>query len=178
MDNRDTSRLLLTFGGQLSHDIEAGISHFVATEIPVWLLRKNQTPNVSTVKFKFVHPRWLVDSITAGVLLPTDNYKLRGDINRQTLDSFSISSSSAAPVAEATAPPSNPPFLAPALPNPPSNAGAQTRQVTNRMLTSAENPNFVREYFENSRLHHLSAWKAKFQEQLGLFLQERSSQGI
>lgn len=39
-----------------------------------------------------------------------------------------------------------------------------------RMQTSAENPNFVADYFSSSRLHHLSSWKIKFQEELELYL--------
>lgn len=27
-----------------------------------------------------------------------------------------------------------------------------------RMLTSGENPNFVKDYFKQSRLHHMSSW--------------------
>lgn len=39
-----------------------------------------------------------------------------------------------------------------------------------RMKTSAENPNFVADYFSSSRLHHLASWKMKFQEELELYI--------
>jgi DNA repair protein REV1 len=40
------------------------------------------------------------------------------------------------------------------------------------MLTSEENPNFLKDYFASSRLHHLSLWKRELVDQIKKKLKE------
>lgn len=44
-----------------------------------------------------------------------------------------------------------------------------------RKMTSAANPDFIKQYYQESRLHHLSTWKAELKTQLQKLTQENGS---
>lgn len=126
---------------------------------------------------RLTHPQWVVDSLLRKTLLPVANYRLEGDVDRtatsyQSFFQSSVSNDnayggemseegpissqptnqeqkSAIPNSAVNEKISLPIALPPPLAAPPGH-----------MKTSAENPNFVRDYFKHSRLHHLSSWSA------------------
>lgn len=48
----------------------------------------------------------------------------------------------------------------------------QQQQQQQHKAISATDPHFIENYYKSSRLHHLSLWRSKFQEQLDAYLAE------
>ncbi|KAI8980544.1 hypothetical protein BDB01DRAFT_234843 [Pilobolus umbonatus] len=89
--------------------------------------------------YKVVKPEWIVDSINARQLLPWQQYRVISTLSKQKELVFQE---------ETTGEALNTTLL----------ANDWAKQV------STVNPDFIHRYYETSRLHHLSAWKAELKD--------------
>jgi nucleotidyltransferase/DNA polymerase involved in DNA repair len=193
VDFKYLARLWILHGGVLTQNVNSGqITHFVNSFLPIYFLRDLDKMRS---KMRLVSPQWILDCVEQDKRLPTFPYDLHvvdaegvaynkqlklsfasgnkksaSSSTIQTSTQLMITSSPAASMSHSHA------TLVGA------NAEEDATDVQNedddydewsggqRMRTSAENPNFVADYFASSRLHHLASWKMKFQEELELHL--------
>lgn len=193
IDFKYLARVWMLHGGVVTQNVNNGqITHYVNCFLPIYFLRE-----LDKIKSKMalVSPHWILDSIANNKRMPTLSYSLNVvnadgvSSDGQTRISFASNSIS---TTSSTTQPSNAlpvPISEASVPKPPTAASSVPTLVDDdsdddmeyedtrdnggshhRMQTSAENPNFVADYFSSSRLHHLSSWKIKFQEELELHL--------
>lgn len=151
---------------------------------------------MSSVPFRFVHPRWMLDSLEQNKLLPYEQYRLEGDPTRSAAPFFQPLSHTPEKSDASQRPATTSDLAAPAISRAPpqqlitvasEHSVLQANQpipqrvnfrrdVPGNPLSAAENPNFLRDYLGNSRLHHLSSWRSKFQEHLVQLLNAKNSE--
>jgi DNA repair protein REV1 len=138
----ELKQLILAHGGSYTLYLTSAVTHVVCENLPHAKLVLLRPSD------RIVRPAWMVQSLQAGRLLPIDAFivatPLR-DSTQRTLAFASTSSTSAA------------------APPPPT-----TRELH---FSAAEQPReFLRQFYEKSRLHHLSTWKAQLQADLQDFV--------
>lgn len=117
---------------------------------------------------RFVKPNWIVDSIKAGSLLPTHSYLLfpisqSPFSTTSTIEHTSIQSKTTSTSNISSSVMSNTRGL---------KEKNQEKDVSISTAVTAKDPNFIKNYFENSRLHYLSTWKSDFNFNLYEFIEE------
>ncbi len=116
----------------------------------------NQLSNTKLVKLKptdhVISPQWVLDCIAKGRRLPESRY----EIARSGADGGDLRAMVANAAASAPSAPE-------ALPPAPGSAVAVKKE---HKAMDANDPDFLKQFFAMSRLHHLSAWRTAFQEEL------------
>lgn len=198
VDFKYLARIWMLHGGVITQNVNNGnITHYVNCFLPIYFLR--ELDKIKS-KMALVSPHWILDSIAHNKRMPTLAYSLNVvnadgvSSDGQTRISFASVSTASANTSTAQQPAPSMPMASganqtldtsrpmPALASAPTlmeddsedemeyDEPRDTDGPQRRMQTSAENPNFVADYFSSSRLHHLSSWKIKFQEELELHL--------
>ncbi|KAK9479710.1 hypothetical protein V1514DRAFT_233566 [Lipomyces japonicus] len=167
-------KLVVEYGGVFLQymDSKSIVTHIVASSL---------TPRkmVEFARYRVVKPEWITKSIEAGKLLPWHDFRVINPSDIQTQLSVSISKNESEQVTPSKSP----------VPSPQKHSTLSTyitaEQHNTKLLSDAKvrnstvlNPNFLKTYYENSRLHHLSTWKAdlrlKYQNQITLKLNKPS----
>ncbi|KAK9367838.1 hypothetical protein V1509DRAFT_625497 [Lipomyces kononenkoae] len=180
-------KLVVLYGGVFSQymDSKTTVTHIIASSL---------TPKklVEFARYRVVKPEWITQSIEAGKLLPWHDFRViqptgsqrrlpvgpaineqKNDLRQQSSPSHSVSPSKSARQREFDTPSTVSPHL------------TMTRKVSeissedhnsallvnpNTWKSTVLNPEFLKTYYGQSRLHHLSMWKAnlklKFQNQI------------
>jgi DNA repair protein REV1 len=141
---------------------------------------------------KVVTPEWLTESVREDILLPWENYIFQHSKRPEMFQGFK-------PRETQTRLPANSPKVAPTS-NPiymtdptstkeavhvPHYAADKSNPNAQRVMANADwrkahtsvAPDFIEGYYKNSRLHHLSTWKAELKH-LVQEAQERAEQGV
>lgn len=132
---------------------------------------------------KIARPEWLVDSAAAGILLPWKNYiytpedyggrATQGTLRTSFLSTATVNGTTSASSHRAATPDNNAvagPSKRPKYAAHASNPNAQRAMADSSWRaqhTSANSSEFIQGYYENSRLHHLSVWKAQLRVIVG-----------
>jgi hypothetical protein len=148
----------------VSYSLDASVTHFISTSVPIQIQRNSK----ARVPYHLVHPLWVYHCVDSNKLLSVDPFKLGGPSLQNNLR-FLQQKQSTAPVAEPKS--SNGIDNAAIQPDSLSNSSSglspsKSESPTKRMQTSEENPNFINDYLSQSRLHHLSSWKARLISQI------------
>ncbi|RMD44011.1 hypothetical protein DV735_g1132, partial [Chaetothyriales sp. CBS 134920] len=157
----DLHRLIVSHGGGFLQylDGKTAVTHLIASQL---------TPKkkVEFARYRIVRPAWVVESVNAGRLLPWHAYRLVDEGSTQKVLGFE--NGNLEPVEEA----GEDAELIKERPEP------EKRQLTaeehNALLlsnphlakSSSANPDFINQYYRESRLHHLSTWKAELKARL------------
>jgi DNA repair protein REV1 len=194
VDFKYLARIWLAHGGALTQNISSGkITHFINSFLPIYFLRDIDKMRA---KMRLVSPQWILDCVAHNRRMPTMPYDLQV-VDADGSASDGQKKISFAPIEDHVSPAEIPLERSLQAINPPKDKNDSVvlevpvdsqmgvpideddrDQVDeyedlpeqHQMRTSAENPNFVADYFASSRLHHLSSWKMKFQEELELHL--------
>ncbi|EPB91895.1 hypothetical protein HMPREF1544_01189 [Mucor circinelloides 1006PhL] len=134
----DLRRMILQHGGDYQHYLKKlSVTHIIATNLTNAKLQEFRS-------YKVVRPEWITESIQAQQLQPWQQYRL---VPRATAQRELVFTS--------------------------NNEKAAAEKVTGEILNahvlsndwarqiSAVNPTFIKRYYETSRLHYLSTWKAE-----------------
>lgn len=139
IDYQGITSLVLKYGGQVTVIVDKETTHYISPSIPVYYYR-----NIDNIKenMSLVSPDWVIDSVKSNKRLPTLDYllitpQISKYVSAHTEDNIE-------------------PKQSPDKPN-------RKRQ---RLLTTMENPNFVKDYMSSSRLHYLSTWKNELQTKI------------
>ncbi|KIP07473.1 hypothetical protein PHLGIDRAFT_29976 [Phlebiopsis gigantea 11061_1 CR5-6] len=192
---QDLRQLIIQYGG-IYHaylDKKSLVTHIITCSLTPAKVKEFQY-------MKVVRPEWLLKSVEAGMLLPWREFifktERRVEVSQgqktaqQSLVSSSITSSARqsrdAPAPAHQAPvhitaPMNVPeeMMAPGYAADKSNIAAQ-RVMADPAWRAAHTsiaPDFIEDYYRNSRLHHLSTWKAELRN-LVAEAQERAEDGL
>lgn len=155
--------MILTRGGSVSYSLDANVTHFVATAIPVYIQRKAKIK----LPYHLVHPLWVFQCAASNKLLSVDLFALGASSLVHTLKMFEKRLVMPEKAVESNGAEKNSAAdVQPALVSEGSTVlAASPMKLANsppkRMLTSEENPNFIADYLSQSRLHHLSSWKTQ-----------------
>ena len=153
---------------------------------------------------KVVRPEWLVQSVKAGVLLPWQDFifvtggrveSAQGRLAQMSLKDFAGSKQGTGTTPRLNPNPSTPPprpsspktpapVLSPSVLSIPKYAEHKSNPAAQRAMADATwraehtsmAPGFIAGYYANSRLHHLSTWKAELRT-LVTEAQERAERG-
>ncbi|KAL9545604.1 hypothetical protein MBANPS3_007072 [Mucor bainieri] len=143
----DLRTMILQHGGDYQHYLKKlSVTHIIATNLTNSKLQEFRS-------YKVVRPEWITESIQAQQLLPWQQYRLvpRATAQRELVFNADSSSTTEAPI----------------------EAAAATAKITGETLNahvlsndwarkiSTVNPTFIKRYYETSRLHYLSTWKAE-----------------
>ena len=144
-------------------------SHIIATQLTNSKMRDWKKP--------VVKPDWILDSVNAGKLLPWQPYRLVRSELQPSVFQFVKKFERASPEKRPESAPSstssspllveeNPNHLVEENPNqdhfgPRPDLDTRSEWIKNNVATA---PQFLDRYFENSRLHHLSTWKAELRD--------------
>lgn len=148
----EIAALILKFGGETVHHVDKTVTHFISPSIPVYYYRKlDQLKDTMSL----VSPQWVIDSVLANKRLSTVKYMLiEAPLNR-FVNENPIQDSERASIEKGT------------LTNETiSDSELCSNPKRRKLLTTMENPNFVKDYMASSRLHYLSTWKAALQKKI------------
>ncbi|KAI8377857.1 uncharacterized protein BYT42DRAFT_359890 [Radiomyces spectabilis] len=157
-------RLIIQHGGDFQHYLKKQqVTHIVASTLTNAKINELRA-------YKVVKPQWIVDSVNAKQLLPWSSYRVIANESAQKELPFAAAASESS-----KAPPSPPSPLdnvkdTNALKE--QNRFSPKGEELNAALlsnqwnrqTSTVNPDFIKKYYQSSRLHHLSTWKAELKE--------------
>lgn len=140
------------------------VTHIIATNLTNSKIQEFRT-------YKVVKPEWITESVEKGELQPWQNYRL---VPRSSKQRELVFQTNAPPPVDETATAAvsnenaNPPIAA-------SSTTATTTSTTTpatssifksewQKSVSTSNPEFIKRFYETSRLHHLSTWKSELRE--------------
>ncbi|KAF9066498.1 hypothetical protein BDP27DRAFT_1384323 [Rhodocollybia butyracea] len=129
---------------------------------------------------KVVRPEWLVDSVDRDVLLPWSDYIWKPNNRSESTQGARSTQSTLPPVPRPQQPAKSSPSISASTSNRatnltvPSYAAHDSNPLAQRAMHSSDwraahtsvAPDFIDGYYKNSRLHHLSSWKAELKELL------------
>lgn len=172
--HRVIREMIVLRGGTFMHylDGKTAVTHIVAS---------NLTPKkkVEFARYKVAKPEWILDSVKQETLLPWEDYQLilppvsqrvisfgpptSTDTLRQrddVPDTDQVESDSSRVLATSSDPALASPAVARKALQPASTMSDQEWYAANTSV----NPDFIAKYYQSSRLHHLSQWKAQLKE--------------
>ncbi|KAK9382713.1 uncharacterized protein V2V93DRAFT_316133, partial [Kockiozyma suomiensis] len=150
-------RLVVLHGGRFCQymDSKTSITHIVASSL---------TPkkHIEFNSYRVVRPEWIVESIDAGRLLPWHNFRTVPNSESQLVfddrrnnSAINIQQrSSSEYVAQQIK----------ELENQPHNNDSASCHIGTSSISRTLDVDFVRQYYSQSRLHHLSTWKAELRK--------------
>ncbi|KAJ2401994.1 deoxycytidyl transferase, partial [Coemansia sp. RSA 2559] len=173
----ELKRLLLARGGRFLHYLsKTEVTHIIASNLT--MSKEKELRN-----YKVVRPEWVLHSISAGKLLPWQRYSIIGQSHRCTrnppvepgigigdLCGFEEDRASVhrASGSYGQNQPSTPPaaFIVDRF-----GEGLNRAWVRRNLATE---PDFIQRYYANSRLHHLSMWKAELKDYVAQLRQKHN----
>ena len=164
----DLKALVRAHGGNYEYMYSASkVTHIIANNMADAKIKK--LPNAVVVT-----PKWIMDSVEAGVQLPTESYKLYGKrpSNQKPLsfptgmaskrtDANPVSSSMVEGAAEGTEQDVN---------HPDAICGASSGNLSHYSVGE----NFVTQFYSYSRLHHLSTWASELKDYVSLAVEQKA----
>ncbi|ORX73924.1 DNA/RNA polymerase [Linderina pennispora] len=154
----ELKRLLIERGGQFLHYLsKTKVTHIIASSLTL-------TKEKEFRHYKVVRPEWVVDSVRVGKQLSWHKYKLIGQGNTGvSIKAVNDPLSQLAAQRPTQDPgPSDLGLLArPAPVIDRFNEGLNRSWVRKNL---ASDKDFIKRYYENSRLHHMSAWRAEMKD--------------
>ncbi|GAN05676.1 DNA polymerase iv protein [Mucor ambiguus] len=141
----DLRRMILQHGGDYQHYLKKlSVTHIIATNLTNSKLQEFRS-------YKVVRPEWITESTQAQQLLPWQQYRLvpRATAQRELVFNTDSNSNTETPIEAIAEKISGETLNAHVLSN------DWARQI------STVNPTFIKRYYETSRLHYLSIWKAE-----------------
>ncbi|KAJ1964092.1 deoxycytidyl transferase [Dipsacomyces acuminosporus] len=158
----ELKRMLLNRGGKFLHYIsKTQVTHIIASSLTMAKEKEFSS-------YRVVRPEWVVDSIRAGKQLSWHRYKLVGRGNKGVLVDASQGYLDAESLNHTQ------PQQLPPLPPLPSSTQPKARLIVDRFgeglnrdwvrKNLATDKDFISRYYANSRLHHLSVWKADMKD--------------
>jgi DNA repair protein REV1 len=146
--SNELKHMIVANGGVYTLYLNSRVTHVVCEHLPHAKLAQLAQND------RIVRPAWIVDSIQHARLLPIDDYivaSARRPAMQRTLPFDLVATSSVA-----------------------ATTVADTHLELNGRPSAADNPReFVRHFYEQSRLHHLSTWKAQLQQDLQDYVSQR-----
>ncbi|XP_063625438.1 DNA repair protein Rev1 [Cydia splendana] len=164
----DELKTLMAKHGGVYHTYQRSDDFIIASNLP-----DTKVKNMSLVKV--VRPEWITDSITANKLLNYRDYLLYGNSRLQPRLNFAkvksdtdVDSKPPTSMPESTVSKSNSEKLddVPNVVNtkPINNVSEDLPKRTDHSTKTAADPNFISEFYNNSRLHHISQLGACFKQ--------------
>ncbi|KAJ3374792.1 deoxycytidyl transferase [Allomyces arbusculus] len=163
MPLQELKALILKHGGQYDHYFsKSTTTHMVASNLTP--AKKHEFRH-----FKVATPRWVLDSIAQGKLLPWHQYSaltMAPSVSGQALLVPTVhGATSSGPIHHPQPGHASLQSPAPAVPVQPSTPARPLAPAPAARLAAkdAKDPEFLQQYYQNSRLHFLSTWKAELQ---------------
>ncbi|KAJ2156286.1 deoxycytidyl transferase [Coemansia sp. RSA 552] len=178
----ELKKLLVERGGRFLHYLsKTQVSHIIASSL-------SRSKQKELRNYRVVRPEWIVDSVKIDRLLPWASYRL--DCSRNAgiplvsshgaddldplvgRDGWSQGAVIASGRAPRPAPYARPPLPPPQVVVDRFNEGLNREWVRRNLATE---PDFIERYYANSRLHHLSTWKAEMKDYVAQLRRQRGS---
>jgi DNA repair protein REV1 len=156
--SNELKHMIVANGGVYTLYLNSRVTHVVCEHLPhAKLAQLSQNDRI-------VRPAWIVDSIQHARLLPIDDYIVASALRPAMQRTLPFTGQTVAQSSVAVASTSS---LATTV--------ADTHLELNGRPSAADNPReFVRHFYEQSRLHHLSTWKAQLQQDLQDYVSQRA----
>jgi DNA repair protein REV1 len=157
--SNELKHMIVSNGGVYTLYLNSRVTHVVCEHLPHAKLAQLSNND------RIVRPAWIVDSIHHQRLLPIDDYVVASARRPSMQRTLPLSSAPTRAAAAVVVPP----------PVHTSTSIADTHLELNGRPSAADNPRaFVRHFYEQSRLHHLSTWKAQLQQDLQDYVSQRA----
>ncbi|EGG07252.1 uncharacterized protein MELLADRAFT_35660, partial [Melampsora larici-populina 98AG31] len=164
-----------TYMAYLDH--KSVITHIIATALTP---KKREEFRL----YKVVTPSWLVDSVEAGRLLPWSDYTLNSATKNISKNIMGAKYTPTPPLTSAPTTSSPDQIQSETSTNNPcgplQDAANSIKLIDHQdevtSILDSNAPNFIQEYFRQSRLHHLSTWKADLLQKVSTLFDQKVGQ--
>ncbi|KAI8075232.1 hypothetical protein BC940DRAFT_363262 [Gongronella butleri] len=179
-------RLIVQHSGDYQHYLKKShVTHIIATTLTNAKMNEFRQVHArfEVAAYKVVKPAWLTESIAAGKVLPWTSYRViranqgQSELPFRMIDKGKERMTDADPqqqplVAQQTSLPAQGCELAAKEPLSDEDDELPSGEMLNQQLMSSDwarqhssmQPDFVKRYFQTSRLHYLSTWKAELKD--------------